>query len=143
MEYNIFISAKRKDLDLARDLAKRLDKVGLKVSKPIESIDDTENFKTRINNLKKADEVIVLVTVNSVTSKRLLFDMGVATSLEKQVTPIIQGVMAKDIPDIIKQIDYVKYSDLGSYISKLQKRSKEPKKTSTTEGALKQNALER
>jgi hypothetical protein len=143
MQYNIFISTKRKDLDLASDLAKRLDNIGIRVLTPIESIDDTENFKTRINNLKKANEVVVLVTVNSVTSKRLLFDMGVATSLEIHVTPIVQGVMVKDIPPIIKQMDYIKYSDLGSYISKLQKRAKEAKKTPATDAALKQNALKR
>lgn len=122
----LFISAKHKDLDLARDLAKRLEKAGLKVIKPVESIDDADDFKSRISSMKKAEEILVLVTVNSVTSKGLLFEMGAATSLEKRLTPIILGVEPRNLPPIIKEMEYVKYGDMDRFISKLQQRRKEP-----------------
>jgi hypothetical protein len=125
MSYSVFISSKRKDLDVAQDLAKRLDKAGLKVITPVKSIDDSENFKKRIDSLKKADEVLVLVTVNSVDSKRLTFDMGVATSLEKRLTPIVLGVQSKKLPSIFKEMDYIKYADMDSFISKLKQRAEE------------------
>ncbi len=122
MSYRIFISSAQGDGDLARDLAKRLEKAGLEVLMPAES--PGENVVAKINsNLRKADEVIVIFTNNSIDSKSLLFEMGAATSLEKQVTPIIQGVEPEKLPMLIKQMEYVRYSDLERYISKLKQRA--------------------
>jgi nucleoside 2-deoxyribosyltransferase len=124
MPYKVFISSARRDIDLARDLAKRLEKAGLTVSLPIGSSDTGEDVRAKINSeLHKADEVIVILTPNSLDSKWLLFEMGVATSLDKQLTPLVQGVEPKELPPIIKQMDYVKYADLERYISKLKQRA--------------------
>jgi TIR domain len=122
MPYKIFISSSRRDADLARDLAKRLEKAGLEVLMPAEKAG--ENFVAKINsNLRKADEVVVILTNNSIDSKNLLFEMGAATSLEKQLTPVIQGVEPEKLPTLIKQMEYVRYADLERYISKLKQRA--------------------
>ena len=123
MAYKVFISSARRDIDLARDLAQRLEKAGVNVLLPAVSSDTGEDFAAKINNdLRKADEVIVILTPNSLDSKWLLFEMGVATSLDKQLTPLVQGVEPKELPPIIKQMDYVKYADLERYISRLKQR---------------------
>lgn len=132
MPHNIFISSTQRDLDLVHDLARRLDKAGLKVMTPVKSIDaaESESIRTKIRNeLRKADEVIVILTKNSMDSPWLLYEMGYATSLGKQVTPLIQGIEPKELPEIIKQMEYVKYADLDRYINKLQQRVEEPTKS--------------
>jgi nucleoside 2-deoxyribosyltransferase len=139
MPYKIFISSSHIDADLARDLAKRLDKTGLKVILPtiVESAEALEHkralehIRARIDGeaLRAADEVILILTKNSLDSPWLLFEMGYATSLGKQVTPLIQGIKPKELPEIIRQMDYVKYADLDKYIAKLQQRVEEPTKS--------------
>lgn len=131
MSYKIFISASSKDLDLARDLAKRLDKSGLKVvmPKPAESANG-EYIKARIREvLQTVSEVIVILTQNSVNNQWVMFEIGYATSSGVHVTPIIQGIEPRELPEIIKQMDYVKYANLDQYISKLQRRVVEPSKS--------------
>ncbi|HEX8649602.1 MAG TPA: toll/interleukin-1 receptor domain-containing protein [Pyrinomonadaceae bacterium] len=123
MPYKVFISSARRDIDLARDLAQRLEKAGVNVLLPAVSSEAGDDFAAKINSdLRKADEVIVILTPNSLDSKWLLFEMGVATSLDKQLTPLVQGVEPKELPPIIKQMKYVKYADLERYISKLKQR---------------------
>jgi hypothetical protein len=123
MTRKIFISSSSGDSDLARDLAKRLDQPGLKVVTPAEGADGGNTIKARISEaLRTADEIVFILTKNSVDSQRLLFEMGAATSLEKHVTVLIQGVEHEELPDIIKQMDYVKYADLEQFIAKLQQQ---------------------
>lgn len=130
MPYKIFISSSLRDADLAHDLAKRLDKAGLKVITTSGSVDAGENIKSKINKeLRKADEIIVILTKNSVNSPWLFVEIGYASSLDKHVTPLIQGIESKELPEIIKQMNYVKYADLDRYISKLQQRVEEPSKS--------------
>ena len=131
MSYKIFISSSSKDLDLARDLAKRLRKSGLKVvmPEPAETI-NAEYIKGRLKVvLRTVTEVIVILTKNSVNNQWVMFEIGYATSSGVHVTPIIQGIEQKELPEIIKQMDYVKYGDLDQYISKLQQRVEEPSKS--------------
>jgi nucleoside 2-deoxyribosyltransferase len=126
----IYVSSSQRDSDLAHDLAIRLDKAGLKVTTPLGNIDAGDNIKNKIiEELRKADEIVVILTKNSVDSKWLLFEMGYATSLGKHLTPLIQGIEPEELPEIIKQMEYVKYSDLDKYISTLQQRTEEPTKS--------------
>lgn len=126
MAYKIYLSFVRRDTDLARDLAKRLAKADIKVFMHEENINAGKNFADKINTeLREADEVVCILTNNSMHSQWILFEMGVATSLEKPVTPILQGVDRKNLPPVIRQMKYIKYSDVDRYIAKLQQRAKQ------------------
>lgn len=127
MAYNIFISSNSKDTDLARDLSKRLEKAGVSVITSSGKIDKPEGIKGRIESMKKADEVIFLVTGNAINGKKLLFDMGVATSEGKQMTAIIRGLKPKDLPDIIRDVQSIRYEDLERYIERLQRTVQQSK----------------
>jgi hypothetical protein len=129
MAYNIFISSNNKDIDLARDLAKRLEKAGVTAITSTGKIDNPQGVKERVDSLKKVDEVVFLLTTNSVGGKKLLFDMGAASSEGKRLTPITLGLKPKELPDIISGLDIIKYEDLESYISKLQQMIEEASKT--------------
>jgi TIR domain len=122
MSYKVYIGSSQRDVDLARDLAKRLEKAGLEVLMPAEKAG--EDFMAKMNsNLRKANEVIVILTKNSIDSRKLLFAMGAATALDKPLTPIIQGVKREKLPTLIRQMESVKYADLERYISKLKQRA--------------------
>lgn len=128
MSYNIFISFDSKDTDLARDLSKRLEKAGLTVTTTTGNIYNPRDVKDNIENLKKADEAIFLITNNSIEGKKILFDMGIATSLEKRLAPILVGLRPKELPDIVKGLDFIKYDELERYIGRLQRMAGETSK---------------
>lgn len=128
MPYKIFIDSKRKDQDLAKDLSRRLEKAGVQVL-PLENIEDDTDFTIRENSgLRQADELVLLLTPNSLNNKRFVFDMGIAASLEKPVTSVMQGVESKELPPIIRETTRISYADLESYISKLQRRARSRQK---------------
>ena len=133
MRRKIFISSSPEGSDLAQDLAVRLNKSGLKAVKlvtPSDSTDAREYLEAVLRKaLRGVSEVIIILTRNSVSNQWLLFEMGVATSLGKHITPLIQGIKPRDLPELIKQMEYVRYADLDKYISKLQRSFEEPSKS--------------
>lgn len=133
MSYNIFISFDSKDTDLARDLSKRLEKAGVTVTMPTRGIDKPEGVKDRIDDLRKANGAVFLITNNSIGGKTILFDMGIASQLGKQIMPVIQGVKQKELPDIVKGLEFIKYEDLERYISKLKRMVDEAAKLEAKE----------
>jgi hypothetical protein len=125
MAYKVFISSTLKDIDLARDLSRRLKEAGIdvysvdKAAVPGEAI-----FNKTTVDLGRADEVFLILTDNSVDNPNLMYELGAATSLRKRVTPVIVGLDTKRLPSLMKNMNYVKYPDLPKYISDLEKRSK-------------------
>jgi hypothetical protein len=125
MAYKVFISSTLKDIDLARDLSRRLKEAGIdvysvdKAAVPGEAI-----FNKTTVELGRADEVLLILTDDSVDNPNLMYELGAATSLRKRVTPVIVGLDASKLPSLIKNMNYVKYPDLPKYISDLEKRAK-------------------
>ncbi len=125
MAYKVFISSTSRDIDLARDLAQRLDKTDAKVSlSSAEAASNEEPVITGVGRaLREADEVILILTNNAVNNSGVLFDMGAAFSMRKRVTPVVIGVEPDDLPPVIKQMPYVKYGDLQNFLADLEKRA--------------------
>jgi TIR domain len=125
MSYKIFISSSFKDLDLVKDLAKRLEETGVKVSSAERGSWTAKISSNHITKqLSGVDEVMIILTENSVDSPWLMFELGVASSLRKRVTPLVVGVETNKLPSLIKSLHYIKYPDLASYIDDLAKRTK-------------------
>jgi hypothetical protein len=120
--YKIYISSDSKDLDLARDLSKRLEKAGLKVTTSTGKINNPRDDKDRIENLRDADEVILLITDSAIQGNNVLFDLGAADVLEKRLAPVLVGLRPRELPDILKGLDFIKYDELERYIGRLQRR---------------------
>jgi ABC-type uncharacterized transport system substrate-binding protein len=123
MAYKVFISSTLKDVDLARDLAHRLESAGIRVNslgKP-----STESISSKITReLSNADEVFVILTDESINNSNLMFEIGAASSLRKRITPIVVGLETSKVPSLIQNLKYIKYSDLERYIADLEKRAK-------------------
>jgi len=125
MPYKVFISSTFKDIDLARDLSRRLQEVDISVCPLDERVEPVGATLGKIvQDLSRADEVFVILTDNSVDNPYLMYELGAATSLRKRVTPIIVGLEPSKLPSLLKGLKYIKYPDLSKYISALEKRSK-------------------
>jgi hypothetical protein len=119
--YKVFINHTQKDSDLAMDLARRLEEAGVKVFPVEKSAVNGESVITTINPaLRKADEVIVIVTDSSVNSPGLNSQTGAALGLRKRVTRIVVGLEGNELPPFIGKT--WRYADLHKYIPSLAKR---------------------
>src|SRR5438309_2038659 len=125
MAYKVFISSAWKDIDLVRDFAHRLESAGIQVHSIDKSAVSSEAISTKISkDLSNADEVLVILTNESVDNPNLMFELGVASSMRKRVTPVVVGLEPAKIPSLIKNLKYIKYPDLARYIADLEKRAK-------------------
>ena len=125
MAYKVFISSTWKDVDLARDLAHRLESAGIKVNSVDKAAVSGEPFPSKITReLSHADEVFVILTHESVNSSNLMFEIGAASSLRKRITPVVVGLDPSKVPSLIRNLKYIKYPDLERYIVDLEKRAK-------------------
>jgi hypothetical protein len=125
MSYKVFISSSQKDSDLARDLAKRMEDAGATVSSTEEGDQSQDKPTWRVaKKLSSADEVVIILSDESVDSPSLMFELGAASSLRKRVTPVIVGVEGNKVPSLIKSLKYITYPQLEQFITDLEKRAK-------------------
>ena len=121
MSYQIFISHDYRDSELARDLARRLKEAGARVFVLGDEISGGAVLPSINRALREADEVVILLTDNSANNSNVMYELGVADSLDKRVTPVIvnEGVEQR-LPMIGRH--FIKYTDLPKYISTLKRR---------------------
>lgn len=121
MSYKVFISSTQRDIDVARDLARRLKEAGVRVFPVEETVPGETAIKYVTRSFREADEVIVILTDNSVNSPGVIYEMGAASGLHKRVTPVVVNVQDSEIPPFVKE--FVRFAELPSYIAELAKRA--------------------
>jgi hypothetical protein len=124
MAYKVFISSTYKDIDLVRDLTRRLEEAGISAYSADKVVPGEKIDAAISRDLSNADEVVVILTDHSVNSPNLMFEIGAASSLRKRVTPVLVGLEKNDLPFVIERMKYIKYPDLPKYISELARRAK-------------------
>jgi len=129
-----FISYSSKDSALAMDLAHRFQKAGLNAVTEKDAAKSAKRGSTpfidrRLNNLRRSDEFVVLLTENAITDPQISFEMGAALSLRKKITSIIVGVDADKLPPLLKPKVSIQYAETENYLSKLKKKSRVSAKT--------------
>lgn len=128
----IFISSTERDLDIAKDLAKRLQKIGFRVF-------TDEDAKTRdkkgrrtidrgLRHLRISDEILLLLTENGIASDKVIFDIGGAFALHKKITPVVVGVDVDKLPVMVKHLPHIRYAELEDYLAVLKQGVEAPKK---------------
>jgi flavin-dependent dehydrogenase len=123
MPYSVFISSTRDDLELARDLARRLKEAGVKVYPVEKSSTPGYNILSKFKKqLHEADEVIVLLTGKSIESPGIFSEIGAAHSLNKRVTPVLVNVEPRELPPFISK-NFVKFAELPGYIADVKQRA--------------------
>jgi nucleotide-binding universal stress UspA family protein len=125
MSYKIFIDLMPQDEKLGKELSKKLKSAGAEVL-PLENAKE-EDFKVKLKSgLYKADEMILFMTPNSLKSQKLYYDLGIAAALKKPVTTITHGVETSQLPPLVSETIYIKYSEMDEYLSKLREKTSAP-----------------
>lgn len=125
MAYSIFISSTRDDLELARDIARRLKEAGIKVYPVEKTSTPGDNVLPKFKkDLHEADEVVVVLTGKSIQHPGLFSEIGAAYGLNKRVTPILINVEPNQLPPLMGK-NFVRFAELPEYISDLKKRAEE------------------
>jgi len=121
MSYQIFISHDNRDVELARDLKRRLEEAGARAIVLGDEISEGANIRSINSALREANEVIILLTDNSANNSNVMYELGVADSLDKRVTPVIvnEGVEQR-LPVVGRH--FIRYAELHKYISALKRR---------------------
>src|SRR5437868_11107063 len=118
MSYQIFISHDYNDSELARDLERRLKEAGAEVF-TIPAVVSTSLPGAIHQLLRSVDEVIILLTDSSANNPNVIYELGVADSLDKRVTPVLVNEgLEQRLPMIGRH--FIRYAELPKYISALK-----------------------
>ena len=122
--YTVFLSATKRDKELAQDLAERLQAVeGVRVLFAEDMSAKGQNFSTQVvQGLSESDEVVFLVTENALNNQWLNYEAGAAEGLEKMITPILVGVEPERVPSVLNDWQSLKWSRVKDYVEQLQQR---------------------
>jgi len=135
MKWKVFLSHGAQDADLAKGLAKKLTEVGVEVVFPpaieLRPRPGEHVLATIESYMRECDEIVVLLTENSIDAPRVVMEMGAAYGMHKSVVPITLGVdddsFVKDLPS--------RYTNIERYVEDLRKR------TSVSEDKLEKDML--
>lgn len=128
MLYKVFISSTDNDIEIARDLAQRLEAAGVRVFPVEKTAVAGETILTTVNRaLREADEVIMVLTRDSAHSPALVSELGMAMALQKRVAPLLVNLTTQELPPMFRQLSPLRYADLPGYISTLAARASLPK----------------
>ena len=125
MSYQVLITSAPRERDIAENLAQSVLATGANVLSVLQTParDEAVRFDPR-RALQKADETVIVLTERSLNNPYLLLEMGAAFSLRKRFTPLLVGIEDSEIPPLIAQFPFVRYSELQKYLSDLETRVK-------------------
>lgn len=110
--YDVFISYCSKDLKVANDLAKRLEKAKLRPFIAPRAIEPGDPFEEEIlHGIKDCKEMCVLCTGDSLRSEWVHTEWGAARVLNKRIVPVLYGITEKDLPLRLRQNQAVHFND--------------------------------
>jgi len=120
MRPKVFLSFDARDADLAKDLVKQLTEAGVEVVSPTVELRPSGDWLATVESrIRECDEVVVLLTANSLDAPRVVMEMGAAYGMHKRVVPLSLGV---DDNPMVKDLPYVRYTDIKRYVEDVRKR---------------------
>ena len=127
--YLVFISHAHADRWIARQLASLIAAKGSRQrvqvfldEKDIEGGDSIPG--TVLKNLQECDELVVLLTPNSISRPWVLIEIGGAWALETRTVAVIDKVSPQDMPDVIAPYKAIDLNDFDDYLRQLMDRVK-------------------
>src|SRR4051812_48075821 len=112
---DIFLSYARADKDAAAALARDFKEAGLNVFWDMESIKAGDEWQSRIQEtLPKCQAVIYLATEESLHSKSVNNEIGMALSSKVIVVPVLIGITPAQLPSMVQKFQGVVISDWTS-----------------------------
>ena len=119
----IFISHSSQDMELVRDMERRLRVAGLEpFGAPDGSPAIGEWKKALLDRLRKADAVLVLVTPSALDSPWIMAELGMAEGFDKLIVPVTAGLAPHKLPAPLASYQIVPFDQLDSAISELARK---------------------
>jgi hypothetical protein len=124
--YRVFVSHATADKRLAVILCNKLDDVGVISFRDDKDIDGGDEIRARIiEEVRRSDEFVVIVTPRSTKRQWIWFELGLAMMRRNlRIVPIIAGATADQIPAPIQWRKAWKWSDLDRYLETVKGRAK-------------------
>lgn len=121
--YLIFLSHATHDKWIAKILCEKIEQAGADTFRDDRDIQGGDSIpKTIKENMQKCDELLVLLTPESVGREWVLIEIGIAIGVERRIVPLLYHVDAEKIPAIIKDNRWFELSDVDDYLEDLRKR---------------------
>lgn len=120
----VYISSAKQDLELVRDIARRLRSAGLE---PITDLTDLplragEDISKRLGEvIRHSDAVIFLLTPASLDSPWTAYEMGVADGADKPILSVVAGA-ERPLPPLLESYQTVPYDQLDEAVHALGHR---------------------
>jgi len=122
-EYDVFLSYANADGILAEKIHQALDAKNLRCFMSGKELTGGDNFNELIRNaLLNSREVCVLYTPNSKKSEWVLTEWGAFWVLKKRIVPIIHRIDIDSLPDRLKSLQAIDFSDLEQYVTQVKNR---------------------
>ncbi len=131
-DYLVFISHSSKDRWVARQMARLIESAGrnqrIQVFFDEKDIHSGDFIPEAIRtNLRSCDELVVLLTRNSINREWVLVEIAGAWVLGKRVVAIMDQVTPKELPDVIANCRAVDLNDFDTYLADVKLRARKSK----------------
>lgn len=123
VRYQVFISHANADKWIARMLCEKIDSLGAATFRDDRDIKGGDDIPDEIvRQIKASDEVLILLTPQSVSRPWVLLEAGMAIARRKRIIPVMYHVTTDPIPSMIKTKKAYNLNDVDLYLEELQAR---------------------
>jgi len=113
-QYDIFLSYSALDDVQASKVAETLTRQGLKVFIATHGIDPGENWAEKlISVLQNSKALSILATPNSLDSRWVSIEIGMALAYKLKIIPILHQRVEKDLPEILRRHQAIHFDELS------------------------------
>ncbi len=121
----VFISHATADKWIAKVLCEKIDLSGAVSFRDDRDIKGGDDIPDEIvKQIKASDEVLILLTPQSVSRPWVLLEAGMAIARRKRIVPVLYHVTADPIPAMIKSKKAYHLNDIDRYFEELKERIK-------------------
>lgn len=123
--YKVFISHSSRDKWVAERLAEKVTEAGADYWLDTRDLPGGGDIREEIDQgIQRCQEVIILFSPNSLDSPWIGFEIGVAYTLRKHLTPILNNVNYTDVL-LIQGTNAIELNDFNQYLTELKNRMRE------------------
>ena len=124
-EYDIFLTYATADEKRAEQIRDALEAKGLSCFMSSKELSGGDNFSEVIRDaLTTSREVCLLFSPNSAKSEWVLTEWGAAWAFKKRIVPILYRIDVVSLPERLKTLQVIDFSDIEQYVSQAVCRSR-------------------
>jgi hypothetical protein len=123
--YTVFISHSSKERWIADQISKEIRALGAETWLDLKDLHGGDEIRRSIERgIRNSQEVIVLLSANSITSQWVLFEAGIATGQRKRITPVLNNIAPDKTLAPLQGIKALDLNDFDDFLVELAARIK-------------------